>query len=75
MNKLINAGHSNSINIDRIVAVSECDSAPIKRMVNNAKKMGMLIDLTHGSKTRAAIVMESGHVILSIKSPETFIKK
>ena len=72
---LVAAGKENAVNLERIVAVSEVDSAPVKRLIKNARDMGMLIDLTIGSKTRSAIVMDSGHIVLSIKSPETFIKK
>lgn len=75
MSNLVAAGKENAVNLERIVAVSEVDSAPVKRLIKNARDMGMLIDLTIGSKTRSAIVMDSGHIVLSIKSPETFIKK
>lgn len=74
MSGLIGAGYDNSVNLDRIVAVSEVNSVPVKRLIKNAKEMGMLVDLTIGNKTRSAIVMDSGHVVLSIKSPEVFIK-
>lgn len=75
MSNLIGAGKDNAVNLERVVAVSEVDSVPVKRLIKNAREMGMLVDLTLGGKTRSAIVMDSGHIILSIKSPETFIKK
>lgn len=75
MSKLITAGKENAINRDKIVAISEVDSAPIKRLIRNAREMGMLVDLTVGSKTRSAIVMESGHIILSLKTPDKFFEK
>lgn len=75
MSKLISAGYENSINVDKVVAVADVGSNPVKRMIKNARDMGMLIDLTLGNKTRAVIVMDSGHVVLSINSPETFTRK
>lgn len=69
--KLINIGFGNIISLDRIVSIVNSDSAPIKRMIQEAKDSKMAIDATYGRKTRAAIVMDSGHVVLSAIQPET----
>ena len=63
--KLINIGYGNMISAARIVAVVSPDSAPIKRLVQEAKDGGRAIDATYGRKTRAVIVMDSGHMVLS----------
>ena len=63
--KLINIGFGNMINASRIIAVVSPESAPIKRMIGDAKEKGMLIDATHGRKTRAVIIADSDHIILS----------
>jgi hypothetical protein len=62
---MINIGYGNMVSADKIVAVVCPDSEPIKRLVRNARDSGMAIDATYGRKTRAVIVMNSGHVILS----------
>ncbi|MBQ3072033.1 MAG: DUF370 domain-containing protein [Oscillospiraceae bacterium] len=69
--KLINIGFGNMISSDRLLAIVSPDSAPIKRLVQEAKDRGMLIDATYGRRTRAVIVMDSGHVVLSALQPET----
>ena len=69
--KLINIGFGNMINAQRLVAIVSPDSAPVKRIVQDAKERGSLIDATHGRRTRAVIVMDSDHVILSAVQPET----
>ena len=63
--KLINIGYGNMISSQRIVTIVSPDSAPIKRLVQEAKDDGRAVDATYGRKTRAVIVMDSGHVILS----------
>ena len=62
---MINIGYGNMVSADRIVTVISPDSAPIKRLVQEAKDDGRAIDATYGRKTRAVIVMDSGHIILS----------
>ena len=69
--KMINIGYGNMISAERIVTVISPDSAPIKRLVQEAKDDGRAIDATYGRKTRAVIVMDSDHVILSAKDPKT----
>ena len=69
--KLINIGFGNLVSADRLVAVVGPDSAPIKRMVQESRERGMLIDATYGRRTRAVLVTDSDHVILSAVQPET----
>ena len=69
--KLINIGFGNLVSETRLVAVVSPDSAPIKRMVQEARDRGVLIDATYGRRTRAVIIMDSDHVILSAVQPET----
>ena len=63
--KLINIGFGNFINADRVVAAVSPDSAPVKRMIQNAKETGRLIDVTQGRKTLSVIVTDSEHIVLS----------
>ena len=69
--KLVNIGFGNIVNADRIIAVVAPDAAPIKRIVQDAREKGALIDASCGRQTRAVIVMDSDHVILSAVQPET----
>lgn len=69
--KLINIGFGNLVAASRIVAVVSPDSAPIKRIVQEAKERGIVIDASYGRRTRAVIVTDSDHVILSALQPET----
>lgn len=69
--KLINIGFGNMINAGRLVTIVSPESAPIKRIIQDAKEKGSLIDATYGRRTRAVIIMDSGHVILSAVQPET----
>lgn len=69
--KFINIGYGNMIASDRIVTIVSPESAPIKRMVQEARDDGRAIDATYGRKTRAVIVMDSGHIILSSLVAET----
>ena len=69
--KLINIGFGNMVSASRLVAVVSPESAPIKRMIQESKDKGNLIDATYGRKTRAVIVTDSDHVILSAIQPET----
>lgn len=71
MNRFINIGFGNIIAIDRIVAVVNPDASPVKRMIQEARKGGKLVDATCGRKTRAAIVTDSDHIILAANQPET----
>ena len=69
--KFINAGYSNLIAADRIVLVAAPDSAPVKRLMQDAKDDGRAIDLTCGKRTRSVIVTDTEHVILSAIQTET----
>lgn len=63
--KLINIGFGNMVNADRVIAVVSTDSAPIKRLVQDAREKGALIDASYGRRTQAVLIMDSDHVILS----------
>ena len=69
--KLINIGFGNMVSANRIITIVSPESAPIKRIIQDARDNGALIDATYGRRTRAVIVMDSGHVILSAIQPET----
>ena len=69
--KLINIGFGSMLAAHRILAVLEPDSAPIKRVVQEAKERAMLIDASYGRKTQAVILMDTDHVILSALTPES----
>lgn len=71
MNKLINVGFGNVVNSNKIISIISPEAAPIKRMVQTAKDNQMAIDATCGRRTKAVIVTESGHLILSSLLPET----
>lgn len=67
--KLLNIGFGNTVSAERLVAIVSPDSAPIKRMVQEARDRGTLIDASFGRKTRAVLIMDSGHVVLSALQP------
>ena len=69
--KLINIGFGNIISADRMIAIVSPDSAPIKRIVQEAKDNKTAIDATYGRRTRAVIIMDSAHLVLSAVQPET----
>lgn len=69
--KLINIGFGNMVSANRLLAVISPESAPIKRIIQDTREKGQLIDATFGRRTRAVLVMDSGHVILSALQPET----
>lgn len=69
--RFINIGYGNIINAARVIAIVSPESAPIKRAVQEAKEKGVVIDATLGRKTRAVIIMDSGHIVLSSIMPET----
>ena len=69
--KLINIGFGNMISQNRLIAIVSPESAPIKRIITEARERGNLVDATYGRRTRAVIIMDSGHVILSAIQPET----
>ena len=69
--KLLNVGFGNMVSAGRIVAVIAPDSAPVKRLVQEARDAGHLIDATAGRRTRAVLIMDTDHVVLSAVQPET----
>ena len=69
--KLINIGFGNVVAANRIIAIISPESAPIKRIIQEARDKGLLIDATYGRRTRAVVVTDSGHIILSAVQPET----
>ena len=69
--KLINVGFGNMISAGRLIAIVSPDSAPIKRMVQEARERGVLIDASFGRRTRAVLVMDNDHLVLSALQPET----
>lgn len=69
--KLINIGFGNVVSANRIIAIVSPDSSPIKRIIQEAKDKATLIDATYGRRTRAVIITDSEHIILSAVQPET----
>ena len=69
--KLINIGFGNMVAANRLVAIVSPESAPIKRIIQDARESGSLIDATYGRRTRAVIITDSDHIILSAVQPET----
>ena len=69
--KLINIGFGSMLAAQRVLAIMDPDSAPIKRVMQEAKDRGMLIDASYGRKTKSVILMDTDHVILSAMTPET----
>lgn len=69
--KLINIGFGNIVSASRVVAIVSPESAPIKRVIQEARDANILIDATYGRKTRAVVIADSGHIILSAIQPET----
>ena len=69
--KLINIGFGNMVSAGRLIAIVSPESAPIKRMVQEARDRGVLIDATYGRRTRAVLIIDSDHIVLSALQPET----
>jgi len=69
--KLVNIGFGNIVSASRVIAIVSPESAPIKRIIQEARENNILIDATYGRKTRAVIIADSGHIILSAVQPET----
>ena len=69
--KLINIGFGNIVSANRIIAIVSPESAPIKRIIQEARDKGLLIDATYGRRTRAVVIMDSDHIVLSAVQPET----
>ena len=73
--KLLNIGFGNMVSADRLIAIVSPDSAPIKRMIQESREKGLLIDGTYGRRTRAVILTDSDHVVLSAIQPETIANR
>jgi hypothetical protein len=73
--QMINIGFGNIVSANRIVAMVSPESAPIRRIISEARDRGMLVDATHGRRTRAVIVADSGHIVLSAVNPETVVSR
>ena len=73
--QLINIGFGSMIAAGRVLAIVDPDSAPIKRVVQEARERGMLIDASYGRKTQAVILMDTDHVILSAMTPDTLAQR
>ena len=69
--KLINIGFGNMVASSRLIAIVSPESAPVKRTIQEARDRGMVIDGTYGRRTRAVLIMDSDHVVLSAVAPET----
>jgi len=74
-NKLINVGFGNAIKVNRIVAVVNPGSSPIRKLKDEARKEKKLIDVTEGRRTRAIIILDTGHLVLSSVQPETISQR
>ncbi|MDD5944694.1 MAG: DUF370 domain-containing protein [Clostridia bacterium] len=75
MVRFVNIGYGNIVSSERIVAIVSPDAAPVKRLVQEAKAAGTAVDATCGRKTRAVIVCDSGHVVLSALMPDTILTR
>ena len=73
--KLINIGFGNLVNADRLIAAVSPESAPIKRIVQDARDKGAVIDATYGRRTQSVLIMDSDHVVLSAFPPETILRR
>lgn len=69
--QLINIGFGNIVSGNRVIAIVSPESAPIKRIISDAKERGLLVDATYGRRTRAVIITDSSHIVLSAIQPET----
>lgn len=68
---LISIGYGNIISANRVISIISPESAPVKRIIQDAKESGKLVDATYGRRTRSVIIMDSDHVVLSAVQPET----
>ena len=69
--ELVHIGFGNVLAVNRVIAIAPPDSAPVKRMVQEAKNNKMVIDMTSGRRTKAVVVMDGGHIVLAALAPET----
>lgn len=73
--EIINIGFGNMVSANRIIAVVSPESAPIKRLIQDTREKGLLVDATYGRKTRAVIITDSNHIILAAAQPETIVNR
>ena len=73
--KVLSVGFDNAVSADRVIAVVTAETAPIRRMINEARKKNKLVDATNGRKTKAAIITDSDHVVLSAMQPATLMQR
>lgn len=73
--QLLDIGFGNMINTDRVIALVSADAAPTKRIISAAREKNLAVDATCGKKTKSVFIMDSGHVVLSAKSPDRLNKK
>ena len=73
--KLLNIGFGNMVSAERLIAVVSPDSAPIKRLIQESRERGMLIDASYGRRTKAVLLMDTDHVILSSVAPQTLASR
>ncbi|NLC03724.1 MAG: DUF370 domain-containing protein [Tissierellia bacterium] len=73
--KLINIGFGNIVSANRIISVVSPESAPIKRLIQEGRERGLLVDATYGRRTRAVIITDSDHIILTAVQPETIANR
>lgn len=74
-NKIVNLGFNNAVLLDRIIAVVSYETAPIKRLKEEALRRNKLVDATNGRKTRTVVITDSDHIILTAALPETLIAR
>ena len=73
--KLINIGFGNIVSAQRVITIIGPESAPIKRIIQDGREKGVVIDATYGRRTRAVLIMDSGHIVLSALQPETIANR
>ncbi|MEM9148873.1 MAG: DUF370 domain-containing protein [Cyanobacteria bacterium P01_F01_bin.3] len=73
--KFINIGFGNTVSSHRVISIVSPESAPIKRLIAEARGFGLLVDASYGRRTRAVVTMDSGHVVLSAIQPETVAQR
>ncbi|MDG4655878.1 DUF370 domain-containing protein [Ectobacillus antri] len=73
--RFLNIGYGNIVSAHRIIAIVSPESAPIKRLVQEGREQNILLDATYGRKTRAVIIMDDGHIVLSPIQPETIAQR
>ena len=71
MHQFMNIGFDNMVSVDKIVSIVSPESAPVRRLVQEAKEAGRVVDVTHGRKTRAVVITDSQYILLSAIQPET----